>query len=231
MTQKTYPWDIPDVILLLGTDASGKDHVANVLMDMIREAGGDVEKRQRFFGGKVTHAASSEGKGPLETLQEKIFLLFFKHLGFILPVLVCLVTLWDIHRFRLPKEKKLVVIGHNCMRALGFYLAHRFSSPEQIRLPWYLVKVIKKMLAKTEVHVIALDVEDYIRKKRIAKRMAEGSEDEFDKYMNNDGDRSEHIEACLVHLSLNYLGGKLIENNDLTKDELRELFKSGFPQT
>lgn len=228
MPSKTYPWDIPDVILLLGTDASGKDHVANVLMKMIHDSGGEVEKRQRFFSGTPTRAVSSEGKGAFETLQEKLFLRFFKHLGPILPMLVSLVTLWDLRRFRLPKEKKLVVIGHNCMRALGFYLAHNFKSPEQIRLPWYLVRVIETLLSKTEVHVIALDVEDHVRKQRIAKRISEGAEDEFDKYMHKDGDRSEHIEACLVYLSLKYLEGQLIENNDLTEEELRDLLKTGF---
>lgn len=36
--------EIPDVILLVGTDASGKDHIANhLLAEMIGEACGEVE--------------------------------------------------------------------------------------------------------------------------------------------------------------------------------------------
>ncbi len=217
------------MILVLGTDASGKDHVANILMHMIGEAGGATEKRQRYFSGKPTTAESSEGKGGFETFQEKIFLSLYKPLSFFLPLLLCLVTLWDLRQFALPEGKKVVVIGHNCFRAMGFYLSHKFSSAEEIRLPWYVVKVLEKVLVKTNVHVIALDVEDHIRKKRIAKRVAEGAEDEFDKYMHSDGDRSEHIESCLVQLACKYLNGKLIENNDLTDEELRHMLRSGFP--
>jgi hypothetical protein len=230
MKPKNYPWDIPDVILLLGTDASGKDYVANILTDLIREAGGDVEKRQRFLGGKITRAASSEDKGFFDTLQEKAFLILFKRLGFLMPLLVSVITLWDSRRFRLPEGKKLVVVGHNGLRALAFYLGHRFSSVEQIRLPWYLSSALKKMKTATHAHIVVLDVDDHIRKKRIGARLSEGSEDTFDRYMHSDSERSERIEDCLVHLALKYLDGRLIENNDLSDETLREMMQNGFPQ-
>ncbi len=230
MKPKNYPWDIPDVILLLGTDASGKDYVATVLTDMIREAGGDVEKRQRFLSGKAYRATSSSRKDFLDTLQEKTFLLLFRRLGFLLPLLVSLIIFWDYRRFRLPGEKKLVVVGHNGLRALAFYLGHRFSSVEQIRIPWYLTSAFNKMKSATHAHIIVLDVDDHIRKKRINARLSAGSEDTFDRYMHSDSERSERIEACLVHIALKYLDGRLLENNDLTDDTLREMMHNGFPQ-
>lgn len=229
MKPSTYPWDIPDVILLIGTDASGKDHVANVLINLIRESGGEVEKRQRFFSGKATNAVSSENKGRFDTFQEKAFLGLFKYLGFLMPLILSMVIVWDLRRFRLPDDKKLVLVGHNCLRGLAFHLAHVFSSIDQIRLPWYLKRTLEKLQSTTNVHVIVLDVEDYIRKQRIAERMSRGTEDEFDRYMHRDGERSEHIEACLVHLARQYLDGKLIENNDLSADELQRILQGGFP--
>jgi hypothetical protein len=230
MKPKNYPWDIPDAILLLGTDASGKDYVANVLTDLIREAGGEVEKRQRFFGGKTISAASSEDKGFFDTLQEKTFLLLFQRLGFLMPLLVSLIIFWDSRRFRLPVEKKLVVVGHNALRALAFHLGHRFDSAEQIRLPWYLIRALNTMKRATHAHIIVLDVDDHIRKKRIAARLSEGSEDTFDRYMHSDSERSERIEACLVQLVLKYLDGRLLENNDLPDDTLKEMMHDAFPQ-
>ena len=59
MTSNIQPKEIPDVILLVGTDASGKDHIANLLVEMIEEAGGQVEKRKQYLTGK--HAQEESG--------------------------------------------------------------------------------------------------------------------------------------------------------------------------
>lgn len=229
MNTTLHPRKIPDVILLLGTDASGKDHVANILVKMIEEAGGVAEKRQRFFGGRSTRAASSENKGFLDTLQERVFLVLFSRLGFLLPLLLSIITRWDLWRYRRPAGKNLVVVGHNGLRALAFHLGHRFTSAADIRLPGYLASTLQRVRKRTGAHVIVLDVEDHVRRKRIAARLAEGAEDTFDRYMNSDSARGEHIEACLVHLVLDYLDGRLIENNDLSENELKMRMQSGFP--
>lgn len=230
MRSELHPKHFPDIILLLGTDASGKDFVANVLEQMIREAGGEVEKRQRFLSGRVTTATSSEGKGIFDTLQEKAFLLILARLGPLLPFLLGLVIRWDLRRLRTPAAAKLVVVGHSAVRALAFHLGHRVRSAAEIRLPAFLVATLTRMREQAGLHVIVLDVEDRVRKKRIAARLEKGSEDTLDRYMHSDSERSECIEDCLVHLAVNYLNAGLIENNDLAEAELRERILSGFPR-
>lgn len=221
--------DIPDVVLLIGTDAAGKDHVANILVKMITEAGGKAEKRQRFFSGSVTHAASSEHKSRFDTFQEKVFLRLFPSLGVTLPYAAALATRWDLFRFKKPKRDKLVVVGHNGLRALAFYLGNTFVSERDITIPAYVENSLRLIREKTGAHILVLDVEDHIRQKRIAARIEVGAEDTFDRYMKSDSIRSEHIEACLVHLVTEKCDGVLLENNDLTEDELSiKMLKSFF---
>jgi len=222
------PKEIPDVVLILGTDASGKDHVANILVAMIREAGGTVEKRARFLSGRPTREKDSSRKGWWDTLQERGFLLLFRALAAVMPLLVAAVVLWDLRRYRPPADKKLVVVGHNGLRALALHLGHSCPAPEKMRLPSYLSRTLERMREETRMQVIVLDVEDRVRKERIAARQAGGSEDVFDRYMRRDGRRSEHIEACLVRLAIGWLDGRLIENNDLSEKQLRQLLRDRF---
>lgn len=219
------PHHFPDVILLLGSDASGKDHVAVVIEAMLREAGGTVEKRRRFFSGKLTREASSTSKNALDTLQEILFLSLHAMLGPLLPRLIDLVIRRDLRRFR-PPAGKLVVVGHNGLRGLAFYFG-RSRSSGPIRLPPYLQRTFARLREETAAHIIVLDVEDHIRKRRIAERLATGRADRFDRYMAADGRRSERIEACLVELVCSHLGGVLIANNDLGDEELQAQILSG----
>ncbi len=48
MNSSKEPENIPDIILIVGIDAAGKDHLAKVAQRLIREKGGCVEKRQHM---------------------------------------------------------------------------------------------------------------------------------------------------------------------------------------
>lgn len=221
MPGKLSPKSIPDTILILGTDASGKDHVANLLIRMIVEAGGAAEKRARYFSGSATREVDSSAKGWWDTAQATIFLMVFRSLGLLMPLVVTVILRWDIFRYRPPAAKKLVVVGHNGLRALAFHYGVSGSAPKNILLPRYLIAALHQLRERTRVQVIVLDVADQVRQQRLAARLADGSEDTFDQYMRRNSRRSERIEAALVHLAVNGLGGWLIENNDLPEHELR----------
>lgn len=221
---------IPEITLILGTDAAGKDHVANILTRMIAEKGGDVEKRQRFLCGKVTTASSSVGKSYFELLLELMFLALYPYLG--LPLLTMLTYLLkrDCLRFK-QSPKKLVIVGHNCLRGLAFHWGRKLRKGEEITVPPALSSALAEMSAIPGFHVVVLDVDDEIRQKRIRHRAKHGEADNFDRYMARDSLRSEGIESTLVWLAREYLNGQLIENNDLPEQELRRLLFQGFKKT
>lgn len=215
---KPHKW--PDVILLIGTDASGKDHIANVLEKMICDEGGLVEKRMRFFSASPTRQKTSTNKNIWDNFQEVVFLNVYRYLGPLLPLLLTGLLFYDLYRYR-RADKKLVVVGHNCLRALAFYWAEHLRPDGSLIIPNYLNYAFSKLKEKTGVEVLVLDVSHHIRKKRIMRRVEQGLADRFDLYMLSDPVRSERIEACLVLGAVSLLQANLMMNDDICDDEVK----------
>lgn len=209
----------PEVLLILGTDASGKNHVANFITDVMKKSGHELEKRDGWFFKKATDITTSEDKSRLDLLKETVFLCVFPFFRFLFPFLLFTLIKIDLRLFG-KSDKKIIVISHTGLRILAFTLGHVYASTENIRVPRYLDKALREIARATNAKTIVLDIDDEIRKNRVAKRMAAGRADNFDRYMAGDGIRSERIESFLVWLGVKYLGAVKIENNDLTDDEL-----------
>lgn len=218
---------IPDITLIIGTDASGKDHVADIVEQMIGEAGYAVEKRKSFLSGKTTRDVSSTDKHSLQLLSEKMFIWLYPFIGFLLPSLLNLLLKMDLKKLK-RSDKKVIVVSHNCLRLLAFHWGNRYADTAQIPLSASVQTTLADMRSVTGLHTLILDVDDYVRKERIHKRSAQGESDYFDRYMAEDGKRSERIEEILVWLSQHHLDGVLIENNDLSDRELRQRIAASF---
>lgn len=217
---------IPGIILIVGTDASGKDHLADILTQMITEAGGTWEKRKRLLTGKPTQERYNTPKSRLELLQEKLFLLFLPSLGFLLPWGAEKILRHDIKKIRRQvSQNKVVVVGHNCLRGLAFYWGHH-SGSRHISTP--LAQTLQRMHTIPGLFTIVLNVDDSLRKIRIANRAKQGLADHFDDYLMRNEALSVRIEETLVWLTRTYLGAMLIRNDDLPEEELRALLAQGF---
>lgn len=219
--------NIPDVVLIIGTDAAGKDHVANIVAEMISESGGVVEKRKRFLSGRVTREASSTNKSPVELILEKIFLRLYPYLGNLLPNVLNVLLKRDLDKFRQP-DKKLIIVGHNCLRGLAFHWGHRSTGTERIRVPEGLQATLGRMRSLAGFYSLVLGVDDQVREARIRARYVHGEADYFDRYMVDDPERSRQIDGVLVWLTQKYLNGQFIENNDLSEADLRMRIREGF---
>lgn len=212
----------PITLLIIGTDAAGKDHIANIAEKLIAENGGTSEKRKRYLCGNKTDETTSSNKSRLELFLEKSFLLLFPLLGFMITPTLNHLLKKDFSHFKQP-DKPLIIVGHNCLRGLAFYWGHKHKTPSEINPPAYLLKTLNTMKQATNIITICLDVEDSIRQKRIQLRKSRGEADNFDLYMAENSERSERIEQFLVWLAIEKLGGRLIENNDLSEIEIREI--------
>ncbi|WP_163336327.1 hypothetical protein [Desulfopila sp. IMCC35008] len=216
----------PFTILIVGTDASGKDHVANVVTGMIDSMGGTVEKRKRYLSGRRTSEESSTEKRVSELFLEKSFLTLYPLFSFLMPWCMNVLLKKDLARFNSPGQN-CVVIGHNCLRGLAFYWGHRYTTTTQITMSPALKSTLARLNSLHGLHTIVLDVDDGLRRERIAKRELLGEADYFDRYMAENGKLSERIESFLVWLTVNYLGATLIENNNLSDRELRTAVMAG----
>ncbi len=218
----------PEVLVILGTDAAGKNHVADVVARALARSGSRVELREGWFSKPPTPAEAE--KGTLSLFQEQLFLYTFGINRYLIPSLITLLIKRDLRHFRRP-DHPLIVVSHTGLRILAFYLGHRFRRINDIRMPAFLDLALRAILPVTRAKAIVLDIDDHIRRQRIAKRTRGGDVDPFDRYMARDSARSERIENIMVWLGRTYLNAVKIENNDLDEAELTDQIFKAIGQT
>ncbi|MBK8754753.1 MAG: hypothetical protein IPL99_25325 [Candidatus Competibacteraceae bacterium] len=209
----------PPVLLILGTDAAGKDYVAEFLIRHWQAAGYAVEKRAgRFSAAAVDDRSSSERKGRWGRFQEQVFLNLFPLLRPLLPVVARRLLARDRRRFR-PSAVPLVVVSHTALRLLVLVLGQRREGVDALTRRPALERALRAARPPGTT-VVALDVAPATRRRRIAARIRSGAVDPFDRYMLADLDRAERIEHCLVELATRYLNATVIANDDLDEASL-----------
>jgi hypothetical protein len=110
----------PPVLLILGTDAAGKDYVADFLVRRWQARGHSLEKRAGAFAGAAVDARpSSARKGRWGRFQERVFLTLFPLVRPLTPYLAQKLLPRDQQRFR-PADRPLVVVSHTALRLLAF---------------------------------------------------------------------------------------------------------------
>jgi len=220
----------PPILLVLGTDAAGKDYVAEFLIHRWQAAGHPVEKRAGGFAAPAADArSSSERKGPWGRFRERAFLALFPLLRRLLPAAARLLLARDRRRFR-PSAIPLVVVSHTALRLVALILAEQRAGGSGLARSPALERAVCAALPP-QTTVVVLDVAPTTRQRRIAARIRSGTVDPFDHYMLADPERAERIERCLVQLATRYLDAAVVENDDLDDAALeRELARAlGWP--
>jgi hypothetical protein len=207
----------PPVLLILGTDAAGKDYVTDFLIRRWQARGYSLEKRAGAFAAAPVDArSSSERKGRWGRFQEQGFLTLFPLIRPLTPYLAQKLLARDQQRFR-PSDRPVVVVSHTALRLLAFAYGPILPPPP---LSPALAQALHALQATTSPTVIVLDIDPAIRQQRIAARVQQGTVDPFDQYMQADRERAERIERYLVTLAMEHLQAGVIENNDLADDAL-----------
>lgn len=221
-TSKRPDW-LPETVILLGTDASGKNHVAQVWVQQLQTLGCSWEIREGRLSSKPVSDAASDSKSFFSLQAEQWFLRLFPLLKPLLPLALTWIMRWDAARFR-PGTKPLLLISHNALRILALCLGQGTSNKIK-PIGASLIRAIKGLQSSSQALVIVLDIDHHIRTSRIQKRLQQDDVDPFDRYMAADSERSERIEDSLVQLAMTHFGAALIENNDLSNEELWLAFK------
>ena len=215
----------PPVLLILGTDAAGKDYVADFLIRRWSAAGYSIEKRAGGFSAAPADArSSSERKGRWGRFQEHVFIRLFPLLRPLLPGVAGWLLRRDRRRFR-PTDRPVVVVSHTALRLLAFVRGQVLAPPP---LSPALQPALRALRETTRATVIVLDIDPAIRQRRIGARIECGTVDPFDRYMLADRVRAERIESGLVELAVGFLNAKVIENNDLDAAALEAALARAF---
>lgn len=212
----TTDW-LPRTLLLLGTDAAGKNHVARVWMQRMSEMGVEVRQQEGWLSGPAAEPEADEDKSWLSHLAERTFLRVFPSIAWGMPWALRFLMRRDARRFRDEGQRRLV-ISHSALRILAFCLGARGCGVES--LAESIRRAVRDLQERSRAVVIVLDVDPEIRHQRIEARLNQGISDPFDRYMLADSARSERIEACLVSLATELMGAHLIVNNALDEDAL-----------
>ena len=214
----------PPVLLILGTDAVGKDHVADFLIQRWEALGHRVEKRAGSFSEVVADKrSSSDRKGALGRAMELLFLTFFPLLRPLLAIVLPLMIRRDIRRFQRP-DHPVLIVSHTALRLLAFSEAWR---PSKSGNPRPSVTALARELAETGATFLMLTLAPSIREQRIQRRVDNLTSDPFDRLMVRDPQLANRFQQQFMTLAVNSLGARVIENNDLDPDALeRELIRA-----
>lgn len=215
------------MVLFLGMDAAGKDHIANILTGMIEERGLTVEKRRSFFCGRRSVTKDSSKKTIFAKIRQKLFLsLHGPFAPFVPPALNWLMQR-DVRHF-VPPKSKLVVVGHHPIKALGFYLAQTGRGSQDFTIPRQIEKTLRQMNRKTNAHVVMVDVDEKIRAQRVAQRIKAGQCNDLDLFIQHHPKQAKLIEEKMIYVAQEIFGGVRLTNNNLSLDEIKEQLFDGF---
>lgn len=208
---------LPQTLLLLGTDAAGKNHVARVWTQRMAKVGVEVRQQEGWLSASAAEPEADEDKSWLSHLTERIFLWVFPCIAWGMPWALRFLMRRDVRRFCADGQRRLV-ISHSALRILAFTLGARGRRVES--LPESIRRAVRDLRERSRGVVIVLDVDPEVRHQRIGARVHRGTSDPFDRYMLADSERSERIEACLVSLATELMGAHLVVNNDLDEGAL-----------
>lgn len=216
------------MLLILGVDGSGKNHVANVAVDALGEAGMPVGVRPGYLSARPTSARTSEGKRRLRLLEERLFLAAFPVLRPIVPLVAAALVQADVLRWQRRSAPRgrgapAVVVSHTPVRVLAFALGHR-GVDQPLRVPGPAAAALRRLASVPGLRPVVLDVSPEVRARRLAERAMRGRLDHFDRYLADPthAELAERIEATMVELAERHLGATVVVNDDLDLGAIAE---------
>lgn len=202
------PGGMPRLLLIIGTDASGKDHVARLALRHLRERGANLERRRGWLSAPACDAHSSEHKGPVRLLAERLFLRIHPLIGWAMAPALALCILADTRLFRTLRRRPALIVSHTALRLLAFHMGHDAS----FRMPDRLARAIEGMRDAGLVTLLVTSAAP-LRLQRIEGRVRRDKVDNFDLYMASRPRLAEDIAAALERIAVLHLGAATIRND------------------
>lgn len=204
---------LPRLVLILGTDASGKDHVARLVLTHLRKAGVFLEKRRGWLSAPACVADSSEHKGSGRLFAERLFLRIYPLIAWALPTALSLCILADALVYRLARRKPAMVVSHTALRLLAFHMGHE----DAFRMPVHLGKALATLRGQG-LQTLFVTTERHVRLGRIHDRIQRNKVDNFDLYMAKRPRHGERVTDALQRIAMEHLQARTIRN-DVHGDE------------
>ena len=196
------------LVLILGTDASGKDHVARLVMRHLQGVGIFLEKRRGWLSAPACAADSSEHKGPGRLFAERLFLRIYPLIAWALPTALTLCILADVLIYRTLRRRPVMLVSHTALRLLAFHMGH----DDAFRMPAHLEKSLAK-LRGLGLQTLFVTTERHVRLGRIQDRIRRDKVDHFDLYMADRPHHGERVTDALERIAVDFLHAHTIRND------------------
>jgi hypothetical protein len=161
----------PPTLVILGVDASGKNHIANLAADLLAARGHPAAKRSGWLAAHPRQVASSQDKGCVRRLEEWLFVTAYPLHRVLLPRLVDLAVRADLrlaNRLGRRVGPGTILISHTPLRVLAFHVGHGGS------IPGYLDARLRRLGERAGGRAVVLDIAHETRLARVADRAAHG---------------------------------------------------------
>jgi len=203
-------------ILILGTDAAGKNFVGQLLFKHLLTHDVDCAFRERRLSAADNRGIEKDKSTPGH-LAEWAFVSCYPLLKPLMPTVVDALLRLDLARSK-AGDRAEIIVSHTALRLAAFDLGHQLESVADIRVPASTATLLQRLKQQLAGDVVVLDIAHATRLKRVNARGE--SSDPFDRYLAARPELSERIEACMVHIACEYLEATLIVNDDLSEKEL-----------
>ena len=197
-----------NLVLILGTDASGKDHLARLVLAHLQKAGVFLEKRRGWLSAPACAADSSEHKGPARLFAERLFLRIYPLIAWALPTALTLCILADVLTYRLLRRRPVMLVSHTALRLLAFHMGH----DDAFRMPAHLGKALATLRGQG-LQTLFVTTERDVRLGRIHDRIRRDKVDHFDLYMARRPRHGERVTDALERIAVDFLHAHTIRND------------------
>ena len=197
-----------NLVLILGTDASGKDHVARLVLAHLQKAGVFLEKRRGWLSAPACAADSSEHKGPGRLFAERLFLRIYPLIAWALPTALTQCILADVLTYRTQRRRPVMVVSHTALRLLAFHMGH----DDAFIMPSHLRRALAKLRGQG-LQTLFVTTERHVRLGRIEDRIRRDKVDHFDLYMARRPRHGERVTDALERIAVEHLQARTIRND------------------
>jgi hypothetical protein len=218
--------DLPRLVLILGTDASGKDHVARLALAHLQGAGVCLEKRRGWLSAPACAADSSEHKSSGRLFAERLFLRIYPLIAWALPTALTLCILADALIYRLARRKPAMVVSHTALRLLAFHMGHE----DTFHMPIRLGKALATLRGQ-ELRTLFVTTERHVRMGRIHDRIQRNKVDNFDLYMFKRPRHGERVTDALERIAVEHLRARTIPNDAHGDEHIAAALEEIWPKT
>ena len=112
--QASIDW-LPQTLLLLGTDAAGKNHVARVWTQRMAQLGVEVRQQEGWLSASAAEPEADDDKSWLSHVAEQTFLWVFPCIAWGMPWALRFLMRRDVQRFSMDGQRRLI-ISHSALR-------------------------------------------------------------------------------------------------------------------